>query len=131
MNICSKFFILTLGLLCAGSNLFSAKHALPIEEVSIDNLLGEDEDLFSIDPANLRTFEDSFVDEETSIPFKDKVEMFLIILRSKTRGYHGGVVAHFEEHNNEYFLGSACIASMLLAALFKKYSSPLIFKTHA
>ncbi len=118
MNLRSKFFLFII----TSISIVTAKPSHPVEEVTIENLLGEDDDPLNIDVTTLRSFDDPII-EETPIPLKEKIEMLFIILRSKTRGYKGGLIAHLEQHSNEYLLGSACIVTMLLAALLKNYTS--------
>lgn len=95
-----------------------------VEEMLVDDLFGDDGlSLEEIDLDNLRSFEDSL--EPVQISFKEKMEMLFLLLTSKTRSYRGGVLAHFKDHCNEYLLGSACIGTILLVALLKKYTTHL------
>ena len=100
-----------------------------IGEIFVDDLFSDDLlPLEEIDLDNLRSFEDEL--EPIQISFKEKVEMIFLLFKSKTRGYRGGLLAHFEQHSNEYLIGSACIATMLIAALLKKYTSHLCATTN-
>lgn len=86
-----------------------------IAEMEADNLAEFTE--FNID--NLREFEL----EEEEMSWKDKLELAVMFLKIKTRGYRSGFLNHISQHGNEYLLGSACIATMLVAAVLKNYTN--------
>lgn len=99
-------------------------HDEEVGEMLVDDLFGDDLlSLEEIDLENLRSFDDAL--EPVQISFQEKLEMIFLLFKSKTRSYRGGLLAHFEQHSNEYLIGSACIATMLIAALLKRYTSHL------
>lgn len=100
-----------------------------VGEMVVDDIFGDDLlSLDDIDPDNLRAFDDEL--EPVQISLKEKIEMIFLLFKSKTRGYRGGLLAHFEQHSNEYLIGSACVATMLIAAIIKKYTSHLCVETN-
>lgn len=101
-----------------------------VGEIFVDDIFGDDLlSLDDIDPDNLRAFDDEL--EPVQISLKEKLEMIFLLFRSKTRGYRGGLLAHFEQHSNEYLIGSACVATMLISAIIKKYTSNWCVETDA
>ena len=114
MNMCVGTLASEIDPLCVQSE--------EVGEIVVDDLFGEDVlSLEDVDLDNLRSFDDAL--EPVQISFKEKIEMIFLLFKSKTRSYRGGLLTHFEQHSNEYLIGSACIATMLLAAILKKYTS--------
>ncbi len=112
-----SFFIIGLGFITAHK---TPEEFVLVEDVALDSLFGEDDDgMPDFDINQLRSFEDTFEQEDISL--SEKIEMFMLIMQLKTRSYHNGFLEHLSQHGNEYLIGSACVATMLISALLKNY----------
>jgi hypothetical protein len=112
-----SFFIIGLGFITAHK---TGEEFKLVEDIALDGLFGEDDsEIPDFDIDQLRSFEDTFEQEE--IPLSEKIKMCMLVIQLKTRSYHNEFLEHLSQHGNEYLIGSACIATMLISALLKSY----------
>lgn len=127
LSILRSMVLLFCGMNACFGTLISGLSVEPVQansfdEICVDDIFGDNSlSLDDIDPDDLRTFNNEL--EPVKVSLKEKLEMIFLLCKSKTRGYRSGLLAHFEQHSNEYLIGSACVATMLIAAIIKKYTS--------
>lgn len=113
-----KTFALFYWMLCLGTTIFATTGNLSESqepgEMIID-FLDEQDPLGGIDIDQLRSVEESFGEPE-GINF----EMALMYLKLRSAELQSEFRSHFEQHSNEYLLGSACIATTFILALCKQ-----------
>jgi hypothetical protein len=124
MILRNKFIIAALGLvfmsLSAMDTAVIADDTATIEDISFADIAEmEGDNLAELNIDDLRDFDL----EEEEMSLKEKIELAMMYFNIKTRGYRSGFLAHISQHGNEYLLGSACIATMLVAALLKSYTN--------